>query len=399
MRFSIIDGFRGFFLLFMGVVHINMVTDVNLGKLNHHYFGWVEDAQGFVFISGLVVGLVYGGILLRKGPQTLRRAMWKRMQTIYTHHAGLILLMLVASFVFSQIGILPQILGQYVQAPVAFTLASLGLVSGSAHMGILPMYLWFMSITPLVLLALHQAQTPVLICLAAAAWLFAQLGLVELITLWAEQTLARTGSHVSFGIYFNVFAWQILFFSGLYCGFRHAEGKLDLSFLKAPVYRQVFVVGLVIFLSLGLYDRIVFDNWISTGFTQQIKDVTDRGNLSVIYIAAFYLDLFLVTWLLVAGAHCGQKWIELLSRAVRWFFTRRFLVFLGQHSLHVFSFHILLVYVIDILLEGEHVGELQGSLILLAGVLSLYLPALWHAKVQTKAKASKAQVPPLAKTK
>ncbi len=391
MRLSVLDGFRGFFLLFMGVVHINIITNVTLGKLNHHYFGWVEDAQGFVFISGLVVGLVYGGIMLRKGAQKMRKAVWKRMQTIYMHQAGLIFIMLVTAFLFAQLGAVPQILNGYFREPFVFTLASLGLVSGSAHMGILPMYLWFLCLTPFVLMALHRAQTPVLVCIALAAWFFAQMGLLELVTLWSEETLRAAGAEVNIGIFFNVFAWQLLFFSGLYCGFRHAQGSLDLSVLEAPVYRTVFLVGVVMFLCLGIYDRIVFDNWISPSFGQSVKDVTDRGNFSIIYVVAFYLDLFLVTWLLVAGERCGIMWVEVLARAVRWIFTRRFLVFLGQHSLHVFSFHILLVYVIDILLEGRQVGELQGSIILIAGAASLYIPAYWHAKTQQKAQERKAQ--------
>ena len=59
MRLAILDGFRGFFLLFMMIAHANAYLGAPLGKFNHHYFGWVEDAQGFVFISGLVVALVY----------------------------------------------------------------------------------------------------------------------------------------------------------------------------------------------------------------------------------------------------------------------------------------------------------------------------------------------------
>ncbi|MEO1294186.1 MAG: OpgC domain-containing protein, partial [Pseudomonadota bacterium] len=55
MRLPIIDGFRGFFLLFMMVIHTNDEVNSIIGKLNHHYFGWVENAQGFTFISGLVV--------------------------------------------------------------------------------------------------------------------------------------------------------------------------------------------------------------------------------------------------------------------------------------------------------------------------------------------------------
>ncbi|MGL6043624.1 MAG: OpgC domain-containing protein, partial [Sandaracinobacteroides sp.] len=69
MRYPLLDGFRGFFLLFMTIIHANEILDTVAGKLNHHYFGWVEDAQGFVFISGFVVALVYGRALDRKGFQ------------------------------------------------------------------------------------------------------------------------------------------------------------------------------------------------------------------------------------------------------------------------------------------------------------------------------------------
>ncbi|MBA3326144.1 MAG: OpgC domain-containing protein [Rhodobacteraceae bacterium] len=41
------------------------MTDTLLGKIHQQFFGWVEDAQRFVFISGLVVGLVYGRQYLR----------------------------------------------------------------------------------------------------------------------------------------------------------------------------------------------------------------------------------------------------------------------------------------------------------------------------------------------
>ena len=61
-------------------------------------------------------------------------------------------------------------------------------------------------------------------------------------------------------------------------------------------------------------------------------------------------------------------------------------------SLHVFSFHILLVYAVDILSEGHRYGELDGDLVLLAGVASLYLPAWMHARMQARERA-KAKTP------
>jgi hypothetical protein len=63
LRLTVIDGFRGMFLVFMVIIHANGILKTTFGKLNHHYFGWVEDAQGFVFMSGLVVGLGSGLVL------------------------------------------------------------------------------------------------------------------------------------------------------------------------------------------------------------------------------------------------------------------------------------------------------------------------------------------------
>ena len=94
MRLAILDGFRGYFLLFMAVVHINGIVQVPLGRWNHHQLGWVEDAQGFVFISGFVVGLVYGGRFLKRGAEAMRRGILDRMWTIWTYHAGLVLAIL-----------------------------------------------------------------------------------------------------------------------------------------------------------------------------------------------------------------------------------------------------------------------------------------------------------------
>lgn len=78
----------------MMIVHVNMQFDAVIGKLNHHYLGWVEDAQGFVFISGFVVGLVYGARLIRRGYDACRSSIFSRIKTIYSHQAGLILIFL-----------------------------------------------------------------------------------------------------------------------------------------------------------------------------------------------------------------------------------------------------------------------------------------------------------------
>lgn len=58
MRIQLIDGLRGYFLIMM-MTHLNMVQPW-LSAFSHHRLGFVEDAQGLVFLSGFVIALVYG---------------------------------------------------------------------------------------------------------------------------------------------------------------------------------------------------------------------------------------------------------------------------------------------------------------------------------------------------
>ena len=266
------------------------------------------------------------------------------------------------------------------------------LVANSMHMGILPMYIAFMAVTPLVLVALRRGYLVPLAMGSVLLWMIAQTGLVEEMTDRLEFWLAGHGVPAKIGIYFHLFGWQLIYFTGLVLGYLMAAGKLDLAPLKTRPYTYAFLVGLAGAVVLGLYDRIVYGEWISPEFSIAALEGVERKNFSTIYMVSFFLDLYLLGWLLNAGPDCGIRWIARTAEAVRWFFTRRWLVFLGQHSLHVFSFHILLVYAVDILSEGHRYGELDGDLVLLAGVASLYLPAWMHARMQARERA-KAKTP------
>src|SRR3546814_9885983 len=47
-RLEILDGLRGYFLVFMLLNHLSFTGDYMLVKINHAELGYVEDAQGFV---------------------------------------------------------------------------------------------------------------------------------------------------------------------------------------------------------------------------------------------------------------------------------------------------------------------------------------------------------------
>ena len=55
-RFDLIDGMRGYFLVFMLINHLVFAGGFWLVEINHRQFAFVEDAQGFVFLSGLLIG-------------------------------------------------------------------------------------------------------------------------------------------------------------------------------------------------------------------------------------------------------------------------------------------------------------------------------------------------------
>lgn len=392
MRFTVIDGFRGVFLVFMMIIHANDILNTTFGKLNHHYFGWVEDAQGFVFMSGLVVGFVYGGRYLRHNYETMRKAIYARIRTIYSHQIGLILIFLAATLVFLALaGSAPAILVRYAEDPVLFSIFSAFLVTGSSHMGILPMYIFFMMATPFALRLLNDQKYFLYAAILVAFWALTQTQVIDFCVATMSGLLAANGQSFAIGIFFNIFGWQVLFFGGLLIGFLMASKRLNTEFLYTAEMKGVFYICVCLFVFYGIYDRIIFDDWFGAEFAQQIKAETDRGNLSTIYPITFLVDLMIVVWLLGPGMTDSNRLIQGSAKLLRWVVTLPPLVFLGQHSLHVFSAHILIVYVIAAVFQDAVPGEITGIAIILASLAALYGVAWWHARSVAAAKAAKLQ--------
>ncbi len=382
-RLFILDGFRGYFLLFMAVVHFDGLIGSWLGKVHHQYFGWVEDAQGFVFISGLVVGLVYGKKFLRT--PTIRAGyepILARVRTIYAHQAGLVLILLTAGLLLGPMAA-PDF-APYRDAPVTFAVSSLLLLSSSANMGILPMYIGFMLVVPLAFRLLHRDQVAPFFALMLVCWLIAQTNLTGFGFYQIQLLLSDRGIPAAFGLYFNLFGWQVLFFGGLYIGFRMAQRRLDLGFLHQPQIRTTFFIALGAITLLGLYDLIVELRLLGEDYSTRILIRTDRAILGFLYPVAFAIDLFAITWLLRVGPEDPLLWVRRAAAFVQWLFTRPFLVVLGQHSLHVFSFHILVYYLLATVMPLLDLSTAGRMLVLVASVASLYIAAFGHQWLQNR---------------
>src|SRR3954447_15029973 len=96
-RIKVIDGLRGACLLFMTLTHLNFGREYALGYLHFRKLGFADSAQGFIFLSGLLVGLVGMRAHARGGIGAVVRRNHRRALVLYGWHLGLLLAVLTAS--------------------------------------------------------------------------------------------------------------------------------------------------------------------------------------------------------------------------------------------------------------------------------------------------------------
>ena len=79
-----LDSLRGLFVVFMTINHL----PTELRVATDQSFGIFTAAEGFVFLSGLIAGIVYTRKLRTAGTAGLRAAAVGRASTIYTWHVA-----------------------------------------------------------------------------------------------------------------------------------------------------------------------------------------------------------------------------------------------------------------------------------------------------------------------
>ena len=207
------DTLRGLFLICMTVNHLptelRWITDQSLG--------FFTAAEGFVFLSGLMAGMVYTRKFRAGGPGGLWAAVLTRVKTIYAWH--------LASFVGALAAV---VLTEYAcgfcspAAPRLFfehPLGSLGLGAALLYqpglLDLLPMYCVFVLFLPAVIRGLESGRPWLVLSASALLWLLAQgMPPVEGLRVYP----INTGS-------FNLLAWQFLFVAGVAAGHAGASGR------------------------------------------------------------------------------------------------------------------------------------------------------------------------------
>jgi hypothetical protein len=254
-----IDALRGVFLVWMTLAHL----PTYLSDLVNEPFGFVSSAEGFVFLSSLLVARLYIRQAAEAGA-AVRTKPWKRALRIYGYHLILLAFAFTMAAGFGVIAhrlALINLLNFYLAHPIPAIVGSLPLIYCPPLLDILPMYVIFFLITPFLLaITAHRGWKGILLA-SGSVWLLAQFGLrawvhdlvVRITTL--QIPLQDTGS-------FNLFAWQMVWVSKLCIGAISArEGRF-------PGRPPRFVYQISAFICISFVG--VRHNWFGNHLTQQM---------------------------------------------------------------------------------------------------------------------------------
>jgi hypothetical protein len=341
-----LDFLRGFCLFVMIVDHIAGSSWLRWLTGGNSFY--VSAAEGFVFISGLLVGTIYRTLIAREGFGATVRKAFMRARTLYILMIALTLLMTYGGLAGGMWWVdLPSI-----AAPLAMLFDILTLRYPFFMTDILALYALLMLGAPLALWLLDRGRTPLLLAGSWALWLAYQL-VPEI----AGQPLPALKL-------FHPAAWQILFVHAMALGY-HRERVAQL--VGAPRRHMIFIVSVVSLIALlvvyntggAVLSPILGDNafaWLQEITSKNGVHVGRLASAAVVFPFAYLLATYL--W-------------EPLHRLAGWL-----LLPLGQNSLYSYTMHLPLIIVAGLLVPGSP-SETLGQWVINLSIQLAALCMIW----------------------
>lgn len=380
-RYDILDGFRGYFLMFMLVNHLTFQGGSLLAHINHAELGYVQDAQGFIFISGMIVGLYYSRGYQKDQHRDMDRKILLRAATLFRY--SLFLLAIIAAFALT----FPaterawgDLMPDLYESPFVTIASMAALLYQPTYLDILPQYILYLLASPLLIRWALKGHAPAVAIGSALLWLAVQFAWHMPLVAGIE-TLGQS-IHPDFVTrsYFNPLAWQVLFVGGLLIGCGLRTGALDVERWFGPQRSGLALLALGFILVFMAYRFSIVFEVIPPALLERFDLLSNRQEFRLAYLLNFIALGYLVTWLLVSGARASSAILRVIHRLLHMVFNARFLRFLGQHSLQVYAYHVVLAY--GVILFDQQQGplpETAKAAITIIGIASLAIPAWLHA--------------------
>jgi hypothetical protein len=323
-RIGGIDGLRGLLLLLMTFNHLLLWPFDHVGHalaFTYQPIGFISAAEGFFFLSGVVAALAYGRIYERRGLKAVLPPLGRRIAKILV--LNLVITFSIIALVQAGRDLAPHNAALVTElrehAWEAFLAPFLAL-NLPWLADILPLYILFLGLVPVLILAASARSERVVFIVVVGLWLFGQHypcdALASRLMQWVP------GHHYfTFG-WFDIFAWYVIFASGFLLSLSSLRGQLP-AVVRDPPRALVVVCGVVSLLLLverhlgWPLARVLVDDWAA-----------------VRVMAPMRLLNFACVALLVRAA-----WRQLAP-----LIAKRPLTILGEASLGVFAYHVFVVY-------------------------------------------------------
>ncbi|MBI4851279.1 MAG: OpgC domain-containing protein [Acidobacteria bacterium] len=346
-----LDSFRGLCLAVMTIDHL--VLPLSSYTLNT--LGFISAAEFFVFLSGYIAGIVYTKIKINYGSSGLWQAAINRAKSIYLAHIIVFLLIFITGLKSNVFLTAWKSNIFNFSDPLMFNDPKLGLFLGllllyqPTFLDILPLYFVFLLLTPIILEQLLKNRHLRVLFISLGFWLTAQFGVLGLFSGAISKFLP-----IFLGG-FDILAWQIIFVLGLYIGFLKYQG-LDLNSL---LNKKLLALSFSLVVAFFLVRHDIVNLTLTTN-----SDIFSKEKLGLLRLINFAA----IVYLLGAVKSYFGKFLEL-----------QWLSQLGQHSLHVYAFHVGMIFLLaPLTLEINSLPNFLGLFVTFLIVLSLSIPAKIH---------------------
>ena len=305
-----LDFLRGFCMFVIIADHLSYYPAYTMFITGGGYF-LVSAAEGFIFISGFVVGMVYGARILKDGLGASTNKILHRAWQLYLWN-------FLVAMAYLAIAYLTPLATrkEAVAAPPPFNLdlilKVLTLRESYGWSDLLATYAVLMAISPIILYFLTQKKTWAILLVSWGLWLGYQVS--------PDNFSPQIGD-------FPLLVWQLLFVHGLVIGYhREAVKEFINKWPKWSLYIPLVIsfVGLIVLGVMWLYAQVLGSNpdliWYLNWAFDKLSLRPGRLFAFTVFFSVIYLAM-------------TYFW-EPLHKALGWF-----LMPLGQNSLYVYILH------------------------------------------------------------
>lgn len=354
-RILIVDALRGVCLVLMTIGHLPENPLWRIANVMYGPFGLFTAASGFVFLCGWVAGRVYGARRQKYGARLVNRHLLSRF--IKLHSAQLVLILGFGLPSALHLNIASRLhLDLFDTHPLKAFLMAVFLFYQAGGLGILPMYLFFVLLTPLLL---WQLQT-------GHAWRVLACSSV----IWAASGLVIGLPHNPAWVYFefNPLGYQIIFVCGVIIG----QKGLGLSSMACKVRRFVVATSFALTASFFLlFCGYAFFEPMKPSIDPHMLSLFSLGNMGPLRLLNSAVFSITLCWI---GGQISS--VKLNSFFFNW------LTLLGQNSLAVFTWSIASSAIIAMVGLQNSSRPLRVAIMFL-DVISLSIPVLLESTVGT----------------